>query len=253
MNDPIKPPSKDLQNLELDAFEQQLRSLTPRAANFQLTEQPLVQIANAIPERATAGYRARRTTWAVTLLITWSLGAAVGILFTLAFLQPRTIDGTTQSTTAQSTSRQDNANIEVDAMPRDAEFEEPPKPTLANSIASAEDSQMTRPAAVPVDKGPIHQSNPFAVAIFPWQLSVAQSGDAEALTPLSRSTRNIDFGYSESWTANSTLRESPSAGQQINRGMEPISPIVPVKLEVPPPTNQRDMLRNLLDSYGQVY
>lgn len=248
MNDPIDPQSEELQNPELLAFEQQLRSLAPRVANFQLADQTQVEIAGAVHETASTRNLARRVAWAATLLITWSLGAAVGILVTLAYLQPSSVDGSPQDSIAQNA-----ANTEGRAVPQDLEPSDLHHATAAVPNASVVDAPAGRPPTGPTEKTQVEAPNPFALVLFPWQMSAPRGGDAAAPTSLGPLGHSIDFGYSESQPAKLISNTSPSTGQQDLHGMEPTSPVVPIKIDVPPPANQRDMLRTLLDIDGPVY
>lgn len=84
MNDDHKQPQSLAD--ELGAFERQLRSLTPRDADFQLSaigsSQP--QAFAIHPHDSSA--RSKNKSWVVALIGTWSLGAAAGIAGTLVYI-----------------------------------------------------------------------------------------------------------------------------------------------------------------------
>ena len=235
MNEPSNRQSEALGNENLSAFEHQLRSLSPREANFQLADCLQLETTTVIPNVASARVFSTRTAWAATVMASWSIGVAVGIVVTIFLVRPA-VDRSSERSIAQKSVSTNSAAAAVES-----------------SDVLVENTFAARPLSGPAVDNLSFQSNPFGLARFPWQPFIPVSSDDHMLTPLSRSAGDIDFGQSKLRHSTRTSVSSSYFGQDENRKVETSLRVEPVKFDLTPPTNQREMLRRLLADNGGFY
>lgn len=226
MNDPQAPKLPENESAELEQFEQQLKAFAPRPANVRLPDQ--VQATSATISEAGLPRPARRVPSTLLLLATWSTGVAAGVLVTLALQPP-------QSNGAAPVAIQHNAESPPVEPPV---ARVPPSPPL-KAVPDPKERTKLEDRASP---------NPFAIAGLQWPVRELPTADGKPLTAFSRTIvmSELDGRFEAAGT--------PSDGQSHSADrVERQTTIVPIKVNLPPPTNQRDMLMDLIDSYGSIY
>lgn len=237
MNDPQKEDSLRSDHAELEQFEQQLRSLEPRAARFQLSEVVTSTIAPTVALATSAEQQRGRTTYALTLLATWSLGAAAGVLITLGVLNPSVI-GVSNAVVEHAVGEPSDGAKLSDASRAIASVERGVNAKDTQSEILSQSQQATPPS-------------PFAIALFPWQTPLQRSTDTTRLTAFSHVFPISELDATAMRLGNPSLE---AAGASTNSDeVRHQTPIIPVKISVPPPASRREMLHELLDSYGSIY
>lgn len=231
MNDPQNQESLRSDHAELEQFEQQLRSLTPRAARFQLSEEAPPTLAPTAILNTSADQHRGRKTYALTLLATWSLGAAAGVLITLGLQNP-SVGEVTQAAVEQTES---------------AEF-----PDASQAIFSAELGVNARgtQSEVALQSKQVTPPSSLAITMFAWQMPLQRSADASPLTAFSHvfPISDLDAAAMRLGNPSSGVSQAPTNSEHPRQQ----TPIVPVKISLPPPSSQRDMLHDLLDTYGSI-
>lgn len=274
-----------LETNSLDEFERQLRSLAPRDANIELASVlAATPVAAPVAARGTNQPSAEfpvapaihRVRWAAALLLTWSLGAAAGIGGTLVCMRwlPVNAPAVAQAAVVATTEADAEATTEAVDIPLAANVKLSPgdlsvdatierleaapasvtvptfsQPTIVGRSAwgwplgnwneRAVSSRRTANAASPPD--PLE----FATAY----TSHSPSWRAGLLDPFVLSRSQLRFSDAPSARAipavdRSTAEAAPTA---IEAGRIEPSQVLPV-----PPTNQRDLLQQLLSSQRAI-
>ncbi len=272
-----------LETDSLDEFEQQLRSLAPRDANIELasvlaaapvavwgTNQPSAEfpVAPAI----------HRVPWAAALLLTWSLGAAAGIGGTLVCMRWLPLNAPAVAQAAEETPAEESTAETVD-VPSAANVELSPGASSAADLSGR--TPIERLKAAPASANVPTFSQPAIVGRSAWgwplgnwsERAVSSRRTANAATPpdplefataytshspswraglldpfvLSRS--QLSFSGAPSARAIPAVHVSPSeaAPTAIEAGRMDPSQVLPF-----PPTNQRDLLQQLLSSQRAI-
>ncbi len=238
MNDDRHQPQSKIN--ELEAFEQQLRSMTPRAAAFQLSEVKARDLQVAASPAVVA--RSPRTrAWVATLIAAWSMGAAAGISGTLLYSRLGT--ATIRPATA-AVSLEPGIPIDKSAQADGVRDKTSTTRVDANELVTPVKS------AAREDLQPAGTSaNSYLFT--PWGfLSEATSRSPRAREILTPRSFAADLAFDTPRMGNLRLGGAPRELENQN-ATTPESPAVIVtlptdKLELPPPINQRDLLRNFL-------
>ena len=213
----FRAPSQDELD-DLKVFEDQLRSLKPRHAALELPE--VVERPFVLKHPQITPLRGRA--WAAILIATWSLGTAAGIAGTLLYVRLATTSNQPEIVSTSS----DRA-IPIDATTKSEEL------ALPTTIVAQEER------------------------LSPWSLRARGvnriSHVRETLTPRSFArellaedvpgfdNRELLFGIRRTDTSE---KRNPGLPEASNAILD--SP--PTKLDLPPPINQRLLLRNLLQT-----
>jgi hypothetical protein len=285
MNDENNPMHLDADSLE--EFERQLRSLAPRDAKVELAairlapdgQSSVLNQPSAEFPVATAINRAR---WAAALLLTWSLGAAAGIGGTLVCTRwlpanaPVVAQAAVEATADEATAdepKTDEATADMVDIPLATNIESSPtelSPTelsatelSARELSARELSARELPSRSTLS-WPLGNWNDRAIRsqsmangaspLSPLELAAnytnhSPSWRAGLLDPLVMSRSQLRFRDASSTRATPAVDGSTSeaaAGGVESGRMDP-SQVLPV-----PPTNQRDLLQQLLSSQRAI-
>ncbi len=207
---------------DLGAFERQLRSLTPREPAFQLSsthsDETHVFIENS-PDRRS---RSNNKVWVATLIASWSLGAAVGIAGTLVYSSFGTVSPRSEM-----------------AAVRDKEHESTSQTVVkVNDLGSS--SQEARRDELQSDVVPTDWSFPA-----PWSFlknRSSQSNSAQSILSPRNFAADLAFDSPNIITTNWHDKQYVGPTEQ----PETVLTAPPDNTQFPTPTNQRDLMRSLL-------
>jgi hypothetical protein len=229
---------------ELNAFERQLRSAIPRAANFALPDvAPSVALSQAdhvAPSQPSPPKR--KSTWAAMLLASWSLGAAAGVMGTLACARLQMMPAPEPPLTQKA---QPDPSSQLPPLRKPAPAGEP-------SSAVADDLDNSPKAVQAME--PDRPANRLGWGIFPRRTLGENEG--AILTPIrlshvEQAEVSVFAWQSDRQPSGWTNPETEVVeSKQTSADQRSISP---APSEVVPPASQRDMLRELLDTYSSVY
>ncbi len=228
---------------ELNAFERQLRCAIPRAANFVL---PDVAANVAVSEAdhvalSQPGPPKRKLTWAAMLLVSWSLGAAAGVMGTLAAARMQRVPAPQPLLT-----QKDHPNPSSRFSPL---RHSPPEDDTSNALADEFDAS---PKSLQVME-PDRPTNRLGWVMFPRRMLGENEG--AILTP--NSLLNVERGETSALAWQSGRQQRDGSNRKVDAVESSQTSvqrsISPEPSEARPPASQRDMLRELLDTYSAVY
>lgn len=207
---------------ELEAFERQLRSLTPRDPDFRLpatnSNESRVVAMHAPESRA----RSKNKAWVATLLATWSLGAAAGIAGTMVYLSFGSISVRSDIAEVPDSNRNNQPSVVVNT--------------------NVPESSLTNVRQHEIHAG-VAEANTFLPN--PWIFLVKNSSRSTAaqstLTP-----RN----FAADLAFDSPIGSTKNSLDEKNVGRSEIPEAVLIApsegTQLPKPINQRDLMRDLL-------
>jgi hypothetical protein len=223
-----KPDLRTTPGAEWESLERQLRSLTPRDATFQLpsvTENPSHEVHLRDPNSQSR----RKRTWVATLIASWSMGAAAGIVGTLLYSR-HAVDSNEPSMREASelvVNRQE-LNVLNAIAQADAALADVPGVVRESSIGNPAQEQQER-----------FSSNPFWP--MPWAFLARRDGQVSSpqsiLTPRNFAIETQTF----------VSQHSPSVSDDTPVDSSDSILAVPPDQNLETPLHQRDFTRILLE------
>lgn len=206
----------------LGAFERQLRSLTPREPAFQLSSANSDDTHVFVEKSPDRRSPSNNKVWVATLIASWSLGAAVGIAGTLVY-----------SSFGTASPRSDMAAI------RDKEYESTSQTVVkVNDLGSS--SHEARRDESHSDVVPTDSSIPALWSFLTnWS---SQSNSAQSTLSPRNFAADLAFDLPNIITTNWHDKQYVGPTEQ----PEAVFTAPPDNTQLPTPTNQRDLMRSLL-------
>lgn len=220
MNDYRNQPQFDIDDLE--TFERKLRSMTPREAAFQLPVTNSNESLVAEMHSADSRSRNKNKVWVATLVATWSMGAAAGIAGTLFYSSFGTASVRSDIAAAPDSKHNSTSSAVVNANDVELQSNETRRDELQAGVPSTNSSLLTSWSFL------LKRHN---------RSTSAQS----TLTPRS-------FAADLAFDSPIPITKIPLEEQNLGPSAMPEAVLTapPDKIQLPTPTNQRDLMRNLL-------
>lgn len=260
---------------EQQRFESQLRDLVPREAGFALAEGVAGQGLLRFP----------RWAWAASLLLTWALGAGMGVVATLAWLPasasglasevPSDVSNTVSDNSSnvisngisnsQTREQEDPRRLATDVASQanvsggrsDGVISSAASASAASEVVSAVIATSVSEPVLAIEQGSYDKNNALSqslMVMFPWKLQRELALRAWIEDRPLAAPSHLRATANRAWMTG-RMSDSPPVDWQSPAGAQPYAPTMSSDSWTAPieQTRQRDMLRRMLEADAVVF